>query len=87
MLTSDRKRLFVSVPTTGRVAVVDTATWKVAANLDVGSPPRRVALQPDGKYVWVTYLEKPGEVSGVAVFEAEALTPLGRIAPAGGSTR
>ena len=80
VLTSDRKRLFVSVPTTGRVAVVDTATWKVAANLDVGSPPRRVALQPDGKYVWVTYLEKPGEVSGVAVFEAEALTPLGRIA-------
>ena len=80
VLTSDRKRLFVSVPTTGRVAVVDTATWKVAANLDVGSPPRRVALQPDGKYVWVTYLEKPGEVSGVAVFEAEALTPLGQIA-------
>lgn len=80
VLSSDRKRLFVSVPTTGRVAVADTETWKVVANLDVGSPPRRIALQPDGKYLWVTYLEDPGEVSGVAIFDAEALTPVGRIA-------
>jgi len=80
VLSSDRKRLFVSVPTTGRVAVADTETWKVVANLDVGSPPRRVALQPDGKYLWVTYQADPGEVSGVAIFDAEALTSVGRIA-------
>ena len=80
VLSSDRKRLFVSVPAARRVAVVDMEAWKVAANLDVGSPPRRVALQPDGKYLWVTYQADPDKVSGVAMFDAETLTPAARIA-------
>jgi YVTN family beta-propeller protein len=53
VLTSDRLKLFVSMPRVNQVAVVDTTTWKVVANLDTGASPARVALQPDEKYLWV----------------------------------
>ncbi len=35
----------------GRVAAVDTHTWQVVANLDVGPRPRRLGLQPDEAYL------------------------------------
>ena len=49
---SDEK-LFVSMPLINQIAVVDTNTWKVVANIDTGVKPVRVRLQPDGKYLWV----------------------------------
>jgi YVTN family beta-propeller protein len=52
-LAADGATLFVSMPASDRVAVVDTATWKVAASLDVGGRPVEVALQGDGRYLWV----------------------------------
>jgi YVTN family beta-propeller protein len=52
-LTSDERRLFVSMPGSNQLAAVDTASWKVASNIDVGSHPRRIGLQPDEQYVWV----------------------------------
>ncbi|HEX8130501.1 MAG TPA: cytochrome D1 domain-containing protein [Pyrinomonadaceae bacterium] len=52
-MSADRRRLYVSMPLVNQVAVVDTATWKVVANLDTGARPVRVRLQADGKYLWV----------------------------------
>jgi DNA-binding beta-propeller fold protein YncE len=51
--TSDEK-VFVSMPLVNQVAVVDTGTWKVVANVDAGMKPSRVRLQPDQKYLWVS---------------------------------
>ncbi|HEX5873591.1 MAG TPA: cytochrome D1 domain-containing protein [Pyrinomonadaceae bacterium] len=50
--TSDEK-LFVSMPLVNQIAVVDTGTWKVLANVDTGVKPSRVRLQPDERYLWV----------------------------------
>jgi YVTN family beta-propeller protein len=50
--TSDEK-LFVSMPAINQVAVVDTSTWKVLANVDTAVKPARVRLQPDQRYLWV----------------------------------
>ena len=46
VLTSDRMKLFVSMPLVNHVAVVDTNTWKVFADVPTGVRPTRVALQP-----------------------------------------
>lgn len=54
-LRGDGERLFVSMPAAGGVAVVDTTSWNVIANSEVGPNPRRVLLQPDGARVWVAY--------------------------------
>lgn len=69
-LTEDQRRLFVSMPESDAVAVVDTGTWRVLSNVPTGPEPRRVVLQPDGGYLWVGHDGAgPGEeeASGVTV--------------------
>jgi YVTN family beta-propeller protein len=63
ILTNDNKRLYVSMPQVNQVAVIDIPTWKVIANVDSGTAPTRVALQHDGRYLWV------GNDSGVTVID------------------
>ena len=53
VLTNDNKRLYVSMPQVNQVAVIDIPTWKVIADIDAGAAPTRVALQHDGRYLWV----------------------------------
>jgi YVTN family beta-propeller protein len=52
-ISADKKRLYVSMPLAGQTAVIDTVTWKVIANVSSGVNPTRIALQPDGRYLWV----------------------------------
>ena len=54
VITSDQDKLFVSMPAANQVAVIDTGSWSVAANIDVGLGPARLALQPDEAYLWVS---------------------------------
>ena len=74
-LTADRQRLFVSMPAVNQVAVVDTNTWKVVANIDTAARPARLALQPDEKYLWVATGGGGNDpaASGVAVVDAASL--------------
>ena len=67
VLTNDRLRLFVSMPRINQIAVVDTTTWKVVANVDTGVRSTRLALQPDQKYLWVA------NETGVAVVDTSTL--------------
>ena len=78
-LTNDRLKLFVSMPRVNQVAVVDTTTWKVIANIDTGVKPARLALQPDEKYLWVA------NESGVTVIDTATLKPVTKIATGGGT--
>ena len=68
-LSGDETRLFVAMPEAGKVAVVDTSSWKVTADLDVGPLPTRLALQPDGHYLWVAH--DPAGASGTILTAIE----------------
>ena len=72
VMSNDQKRLFVSMPLVNQVAVVDTATWKVLANLDAGTNPQRLALQHDEKYLWVGN-DGGDEAGGVTLLDAATL--------------
>jgi DNA-binding beta-propeller fold protein YncE len=73
-LTAQGDRLFVSMPDSDRVAVVDTGTFKVVAELLTGPRPRRLLLQPDGHYLWVAYDgDGADQPPGVAAFDAATL--------------
>ena len=74
--TSDEK-LFVSMPAVNQIAVVDTNTWKVVANVDAGMHPARVRMQPDQKYLWVG--NDAGESSGVTVVDSATLKVVGQV--------
>jgi YVTN family beta-propeller protein len=79
------ERLFVSMPLINQVAVVDTDTWKVVANIDTGMKPGRVRLQPDERYLWVgNDAAASGGVSGVTVIDTATLKVVGQIATGNG---
>src|SRR5687768_14194671 len=77
-LTSNRSKLFVSMPSSNQVAVADTTTWKVVANVDTGPKPKRVVLQPDEKYLWVA------DDNGVTVIDTATLKVAKQIATGAG---
>lgn len=91
-LTEDQQRLFVAMPTADKVAVVETLGWKVVTNIEVGPGPRRVALQPDGAFLWVVFDgpdqsgQEAARISGVSIVGTTALKETGRILTAAGAT-
>lgn len=74
---SSEEKLFVSMPLVNQIAVVDTSTWKVVANVDTGMKPTRVRLQPDEKYLWVG--NDATEQSGVTVIDTTTLKVVGQL--------
>lgn len=74
VLSRDQRRLFITIPSTNQVAIIDTTSWKMEAKIDVGFRPGRISLQPDEKYLWV------GNEGGVSVIDADQLKPLKQIA-------
>jgi YVTN family beta-propeller protein len=82
VITGDQERLFVSMPAVNQVAVIDTNTWKVVANIDTGAKPVRLALQPDEKYLWVGTDEGP--TSGVTVVDTTTLKVAASVATGAG---
>lgn len=72
VLSPEGDRLFVSIPSLGRVVAIDTATWRNVAEADAGREANALALQPDGAFVWVSTAE------GVTVLRARDLAVSGR---------
>lgn len=78
-VTKDQKRLFVSMPVAGMVAVVNTDTFRLTKNVPAGNTPLRIRLQPDEKYLWVGNDSRDVEESGVTIIDADALEGKGFI--------
>ncbi|MFQ5588147.1 MAG: YncE family protein [Nitrospiria bacterium] len=72
-------QLFVSHPETGRVSAISTTTWRMVTAQRVGTKPMRLALQPDGKYLWVENKE------GAAVVDPESLKVIKQFKTGGGA--
>ncbi|HEX5835947.1 MAG TPA: cytochrome D1 domain-containing protein [Pyrinomonadaceae bacterium] len=73
VLSEDNKRVYVSLPASNQVAVIDVPTWTVIANIDAGVKPTRVALQHDQRYLWV------GTNDGVAVIDTVTRKPVAQL--------
>ncbi|GMV58945.1 MAG: hypothetical protein AMXMBFR72_20460 [Betaproteobacteria bacterium] len=77
--SGDDRRIFVSMPAAGQVAVVEADSFKVIANVRAGPGATRLALQPDGRYLWVGNNAPAGEKGSVTVIDADALKPVATI--------
>lgn len=72
--TADEKRLFVSMPQAGKVAAVDTDSFRLVRNVEAGENPVRVALQPDEGLLWVGNDAKYEKEGGVTVIRTADLS-------------
>jgi YVTN family beta-propeller protein len=73
--SSDQNRLYVTLPEANEVAVVDTTNWKVIRTIPLAGKPTRLALQPDGKYLWVgrNGPSTDDKATGTSVIDTDAL--------------
>lgn len=53
LLTRDGEKLFVTLPSSNQVALINTRNWSVETYIDAGLKPTRITVQPDQQYVWV----------------------------------
>lgn len=83
VMSADQKRLYVSMPLAKQVAVVDTATWKVVADVDAGTNPSRLALQHDERYLWVGN-DGDDAAGGVTVIDTKTLKTAGHVGTGAG---
>ncbi len=74
-----QKNLFVSMPATGKVAVVDTGAFEVIKDIEAGERPTRVLMQPDGRFLWVGNDAESEEKSGVTVIDTQTLAAVTNI--------
>ena len=72
-MNEDNKKLFVSMPAAGKVALVDTESFKVSHEIEAGDQPMRTELQGDERYLWVGNNSADPEQSGVTVIDAQDL--------------
>ncbi|MDT4786873.1 PQQ-dependent catabolism-associated beta-propeller protein [compost metagenome] len=82
--SADDRLIYVSMPSAGEVAVVDTSEFKVLGNLPAGAEPVRLALQPDGRYLWVGNNARRGEEGGVTVIDTQTRKTVATLATGGG---
>jgi len=80
VLSKDHKRLYVSMPVSGKVALVDTQSFQVTHEIDAGTQPTRVEVQSDQRYLWVGNSNNDAGKSGVTIIDTAELAPVKFIA-------
>ena len=100
MASPDGTSVYVTSEVANMVHVIDTSTWELKANIQVGKRPRRFAMTPDNKELWVTSeldssisIINPNSNTVTQVvkfspkgFRPEDVTPVGIIMTADGKT-
>ena len=76
-MTPDQSKLFVSIPEKGQIAVIDTSRWEVSHTIEAGLRPARLALQPDGQYLWAT--GGGASQTSAAAFRTDTFAPVARV--------
>ena len=71
--SGDEKRIYVTLSKSGKVAVIDTESFKLLTEVDAGRNPVRVALQPDGRFLWVGNDGQEGKEGGVTAIDTATL--------------
>jgi YVTN family beta-propeller protein len=79
VLSRDQRRLFISMPLVNRVAVIDTETWSVVTNIDTAFRPARLALQADGKLLWITHQNERAGDPALTVIDTQTLAVVASI--------
>ncbi len=76
----DGRRLYVTLPGAGQLAVIDMEKFKTIATLNVGLKPTRVALHGGGRYLWIGNDADAEETGGVTIVDTWSFEIAARVA-------
>ncbi|HNN12639.1 MAG TPA: hypothetical protein PKL78_03715 [Anaerolineales bacterium] len=82
--SADGNILYVSLPKEGKVAVADLQSFRVTARVPSGDIPVRLALQPDGQYLWIGNDSPSRSKSGVTIMDTRTQTIASSLTLGGG---
>jgi YVTN family beta-propeller protein len=85
VLTRDRRSLYITVPETGNLLLVDTYSWEITGKLQMPGRPGKLLLQPDEHYLWVAFDQGRSPKSGVVAVDRQKFTPAKEIFTGAGS--
>ncbi|WP_424363325.1 YncE family protein [Methylocystis parvus] len=74
----DSRRLYVTLPESGQIAVIDAESFKVGALVDAGTRPTRIALQASGRYLWIGNDGETSDSGGVTVIDPTTMKIVAR---------
>ena len=81
-MDSAQRKLYVTLPFNGQVAIIDLNSLEVTGTLKAGEKPVRLALAPDEQTLWVTDDSANSAQSGVTVLDLGAGVTAAQIATA-----
>lgn len=67
--TADDGLMFVALPSRREVAVIDLRSLELQRRIELVGQPTRLALQPDGRLLWVAYRGFDGADDGIAAID------------------
>ena len=77
---ADQERLAVTVPQADTINVVDMRAWNSPVRrIDVGTKPRRVALQPDRSFFWADLVDSSSGTAHVVAVNSNTFAVAGRV--------
>lgn len=74
----DNRRLYVTLPDAGQIAVIDAESFKIDALVDAGAKPTRIALQANGRYLWIGNDGETPESGGVTAIDPTTMKIVAR---------
>ena len=75
-MMSRASKLFVSIPSTNQIALIDTSSWNISTLMPQVQEPTQLFLQPDEHFLWAS---TPGGIAvfNTAPFSLQHLLPTG----------
>jgi len=72
VVTKDQLNVYISMPKSEMIAVVNTSDWTVEKNIPINANVNELVMQPDGAYLWADFDSRRIEdYSGVTVISTE----------------
>lgn len=68
----DERRIYVSMPSSGKIAIIDAESFRLLEEIKAGDRPTRIALSADGRYVFVANDAEADEAGGLTIIEAQS---------------
>ena len=70
--SADERRIYVSMPSAGKIAIIDAESFKLLEEIEAGEKPMRISLSADARYIFVANDSDDDEAGGLTVIEEKS---------------